>query len=134
MIFVDTSAWLALADSYDRDHEQALRFQRRIVRGEFGRQVTSNYVLNESITLIRRRLGVVPATGFSNGIGQGKEVEVFWIEPVHHRDAIELMSAHADKKWSLTDCASFVIMRSLGISDAFAFDRDFAQSGFRLHP
>jgi predicted nucleic acid-binding protein len=134
MIFVDTSAWLGLADSNDRDHERALAFQRRIVRGEFGRQVTSNYVLNESVTLIRRRLGVGPATGLSKGISQGKEVEVFWIEPVHHLDAIELMSAHADKTWSVTDCASFVIMRSLGISDAFAFDHDFAQAGFNLYP
>jgi len=59
---------------------------------------------------------------------------VFWVEPIHHNEALELLTTHADKDWSVTDCSSFVIMRSLGVSDAFTFDRDFAQAGFNAHP
>lgn len=134
MIFVDTSAWLALADSYDRDHAAAIQFQRRIVRGEFGKQVTTNYVLTETMTIVRRRLGLESALRFSTTVRGGKEVGLFWIEPVHHNDAIRLMAAHSDKNWSVTDCSSFVIMRSLGIADAFTFDHDFAQAGFSIYP
>ncbi len=134
MIFVDTSAWLALADSHDRDHSQAAEFQRRIVRGEYGKQVTTNYVMTETVTIIRRRIGLAPAIALANAVDAGKEVGLFWVEPVLHREAIDLMAAHADKRWSVTDCASFVIMRSLGIRDAFTFDRDFAQAGFSAHP
>ena len=36
-----------------------------------------------------------------------------------------------DQRWSVTDCASFLIMEELGITDALAYDRDFAQAGFR---
>lgn len=57
MIFVDTSAWLALADANDRDHRLALEFQRHIVRGEFGRQVTTNYVMAETVTMVRQSSG-----------------------------------------------------------------------------
>ncbi|HEV2519320.1 MAG TPA: PIN domain-containing protein [Thermoplasmata archaeon] len=134
MIFVDTSAWLALADSHDRDHSEAVEFQHRIGRGDFGKQATTNYVLAEAVTVIRRRLGLGPAVAFSDGISQGTGVELFWVERVHHRDAIDLMTSHKDKRWSVTDCASFVIMHSIGIDDAFAFDDDFRQAGFVVHP
>lgn len=131
---MDTSAWLALADSHDRDHARASRYQQRILRGEFGRQVTTNYVLLESVTIIRRRLGLPSAIRFSNAVRGGKEVGLFWIEPVHHHEAIDLMASRTDKEWSVTDCSSFVLMRSLGIRDAFTFDRDFSQAGFSTYP
>ncbi len=134
MIFVDTSAWLALADAHDRDHAPAIEFRRRIVRGEYGKQVTTNYVMTETVTIIRRRIGLAPAMALANAVAAGKAVGLFWVEPVLHREAIEMMAAHADKSWSVTDCASFVIMHALGIRDAFAFNRDFAQAGFSAHP
>jgi|HubBroStandDraft_1064217.scaffolds.fasta_scaffold460113_2 uncharacterized protein len=134
MIFVDTSAWLALADSRDRDHSRATEFHHHVLRGEFGKQVTSNYVMTESLTIIRRRLGLPRALELAKAIRGGAEVGLFWIEAVHHHEAVELMATHADKDWSLTDCSSFVIMRALGVQDAFTFDRDFAQAGFTVRP
>jgi predicted nucleic acid-binding protein len=134
MIFVDTSAWLALADSRDRDHRGAIDLHRRIVRGEFGKQVTTNYVMAETVTIVRRRLGLPQAIELADAVRLGKEVELFWIEPIHHQEAVELMSSHADKQWSVTDCSSFVIMRSLGITDAFTFDSGFGKAGFAARP
>lgn len=134
MIFVDTSAWLALADAHDRFHNSAREFQRRIVRGEFGKQVTSNYVMTETITIVRRRLGLAPAVALANAVRAGGETVLFWVEPVHHQEAMDLMESRADKTWSLTDCTSFVLMRSLNIRDAFAFDQDFEQAGFVMSP
>ncbi|MFY9717442.1 MAG: type II toxin-antitoxin system VapC family toxin [Thermoplasmata archaeon] len=134
MIFVDTSAWLALADSHDRNHGSASALHRRIAKGEFGQQVTSNYVMAEAVTMIRRRIGLEPAIALSEAVREGNGVGLFWVEPVHHREAVELMASHSDKQWSVTDCSSFVIMRSLGIRDAFSFDQDFVQAGFTAHP
>ena len=134
MIFVDTSAWLALADAHDRDHAEAQAFHGRLRRGEFGKLATTNYVMVETLTLVRRRVGLAPAVTLSNAVREGKEVQLFWVEPVHHQKAVGLMSAHADKRWSLTDCSSFVIMRALGIQRAFTFDRDFEQAGFSCEP
>lgn len=130
MIFVDTSAWLALVDSRDRNHAQAVQIARRLARGEFGKQATTNYMLAESLTIIRRRLGLESAMKFASGLEASQEVRVFWIEPVHHQEAIRLMGDRPDKEWSLFDCTSFVVMRSLGIQTAFAFDEDYAQAGF----
>lgn len=134
MIFVDTSAWLALADARDRNHADATALQRRIARGEFGRQVTTNYVMVETLTIVRRRLGPKSAVALAEASRDGKGVALFWIEPIHHQQAVELMAGHGDKQWSVTDCASFVIMRALEIRDAFAFDEDFHEAGFVTHP
>jgi uncharacterized protein len=132
MIFVDTSAWLALADRHDRGHAGALNVARRIARGEFGKQVTTNYVMTETLTLVRRRLGPSAAVSLAKTFAESDEIRVFWIEPVHHEQAVQRMAGHTDKVWSLTDCASFVVMDALQIRLAFAFDEDFAQAGFSV--
>jgi predicted nucleic acid-binding protein len=36
-----------------------------------------------------------------------------------------------DKRWSFTDCSSFVIMRERNIRDALTADEHFEQAGFR---
>jgi uncharacterized protein len=134
MIFVDTSAWLALADRHDRDHTRTLAVSRLIARGEYGKQVTTNYVTTETLTLVRRRLGLSAAVALAKTFAESDEVRVFWIEPVHHAEAVQLMAAHTDKVWSLTDCTSFVVMRALQIRQALALDDDFTQAGFSVVP
>ena len=48
--------------------------------------------------------------------------------------AWEYFQQHADKRYSLADCASFVIMRERGLDRALAFDRHFTQAGFQKLP
>ncbi|HZY69569.1 MAG TPA: PIN domain-containing protein [Thermoplasmata archaeon] len=134
MIFVDTSAWLALADSHDRSHGIAKEIARRIAQGEFGRQVTTNYVLVETLTLVRRQLGIPAALALAKLISGSREVHVFWIERAQHDQALGLMASHPDKRSSLTDSASFVVMRSMEISVAFSLDRGLVQAGFDVLP
>ena len=46
------------------------------------------------------------------------------------QEAIELYNNRPDKSWSLTDCTSFILMRSRGITQALTADRHFEQAGF----
>lgn len=43
---------------------------------------------------------------------------------------LALLRERPDKRYSLTDCISFVVMREHEIGTAFAFDRHFEQEGF----
>lgn len=133
MIFVDTSGWLALANSNDRDHTSAREPEPELARGRFGKQVTTNRVLTETVTIRRRRLGLPSAVRFASAIEQTREVQGCWIEPVRHREAVSLMASDADQLWSPTDRSSFVVMKALGIADAFAVDHAFVQAGFHVH-
>lgn len=46
------------------------------------------------------------------------------------KKALKLYRDMADKNWSLTDCASFLIMEEEGLTAALTHDRHFAQAGF----
>ena len=45
--------------------------------------------------------------------------------------ALKRYQGMADKSWSLTDCASFLIMEEQGLTSALTHDRHFAQAGFQ---
>jgi predicted nucleic acid-binding protein len=43
---------------------------------------------------------------------------------------VQLYDSRPDKKWSLTDCISFVVMQERGITEALTGDHHFEQAGF----
>lgn len=43
-----------------------------------------------------------------------------------------LYQERLDKDWSFTDCTSFVVMKRMGLTDAFTSDRHFEQAGFTI--
>ncbi|MCU0722568.1 MAG: VapC toxin family PIN domain ribonuclease, partial [Planctomycetes bacterium] len=57
-------------------------------------------------------------------------VDVEWVSPEDHAAAVSAWLAARRKDLSLVDCASFEVMRRLGLRRAFAFDRHFEQEGF----
>ena len=76
-LFVDTSAWGALADRADKDHARALQFRDEIV-GKC-KLVTSNYILDELYTLLLMNVGLHPT--IENPTGPGNQHGVrgnFW--------------------------------------------------------
>ena len=134
MILVDTGAWYALVNEADANHGRAAEFVRRRVPREFGQLITTNYVLAETLTLLRVRLGLEAVRRFVALLGRTRILRVFWVGEDRHRLGLDLMLQYRDKLWSFTDCTSFVLMRELDVADAFTFDENFAQGGFRIHP
>ena len=103
--------------------------------GKEGTLVTSDYVLDETTTLLRNRKGVGTAVQFLEQVFASKNVLVSWVEPPIFHEAVSLLKSHADKEWSFTDCTSFTIMQQLKIQNAFCFGDHFRQAGFmRLPP
>ena len=45
--------------------------------------------------------------------------------------ALSRYEERIDKDWSLTDCASFLIMEAEGMGAALTHDQHFAQAGFQ---
>ena len=39
---------------------------------------------------------------------------------------------YKDKKWSLTDCVSFLVMKEENIEEALSADKHFTQAGFKI--
>ncbi len=135
-LFVDTSAWDAIADSADSHHELALLFQEEIT-GRC-RLVITNYVLDELFTLLLINVGYARAVDFKHRLDlliQYNILDVIWVSETIAAEAWEIFERfNVDKHWSFTDCVSYVVMKHQRIEEVFAFDHHFEQMGFVRRP
>jgi predicted nucleic acid-binding protein len=135
-IFVDTSAWDALADKKDKDHTNALRFRDMII-GKY-KLLTSDYILDELYTLLLMNVGFLPTVNYKEKLDiliAEHVLDVIWIDhDLAKRGWNVFEQYNSDKLWSFTDCTSFVVMKEFGITEVFAFDHHFEQMGFTLLP
>ena len=97
--------------------------------------VTSNFVIDETITLVRMHLGHRIAVEIGDKLWKGVLAIVIHVTEEDERAAWEVFKRYSDKSFSFTDCTSFVLMKRLHIDRAFSFDRHFRQTGeFTLVP
>jgi predicted nucleic acid-binding protein len=134
LIFVDTSAWYALKATDDRFHDDAVTFYDELKAGRHGSLVVSDYVLDETATLLMATKGGETAAGFLDEALLSKSVRLIWIGPDLFHQAAGTFKSGSSRAWSFTDCTSFELMRQLKIGAAFAFDRHFSEAGFNRLP
>ncbi|MBC7251909.1 MAG: PIN domain-containing protein [Anaerolineae bacterium] len=130
-VFVDTSAFFAVLDADDRNHDEAKRVWQDLLTQE-AVLVCSNYVLVETLALVQHGLGIPAVRTFQEDIVPVLNIE--WVDESVHRVGIASVLAAARKGLSLVDCTSFEIMRRLGIKMAFTFDRHFEEQGVQCLP
>jgi uncharacterized protein len=135
-LFVDTSALVAIEDLDDTNHKKAVGFRVQVREGgtPFRRLYTSNYVIDETLTLLRYHCGHSVAVTFRKTIETSKLVEVLWVTEALERAAWSIFEKRPDKEYSFTDCTSFALMDSEAIRNAFAFDDHFSQQGYNVVP
>jgi hypothetical protein len=132
LIFVDTSAWYALEVEDDVNHEAACKFLSIIASGKYGISVTTDYILDETITLLWSRRSPSSASAFINKIMKSKSVRVFWVEDDLFEKALDMFKRSDGKSWSFTDCTSFALIKDLSIPNAFTFDNHFREAGLQI--
>lgn len=132
-LFVDSGAWIALYDRRDMRHQEAAEALRRL-RGQPVNLVTSRYVIDEVLTFLRLRTGHAAAVAFGEWVLSADTVTIFAVDDDVWAAAWNLFRRYDDKIFSFTDCTSFIIMQQLGLWEAFSFDKNFQQMGFRLWP
>ena len=126
MRFVDTSFWIALQLERDRHHPEAAALWS--VRSDA--LLTSNHVVGETWTFLRRRAGHDPAVRFLNALRDSKVVAVSRLDEQVEDEAWRWLRRHDEREYSFVDATSFALMRRLRIREALAFDGDFAAAGF----
>jgi predicted nucleic acid-binding protein len=131
MIFVDTSAWFASAVEEDINHSAASRWLER--KGDA--LVTSDYVVDETLTLLRARDQPAAALTLGRQFFNGTIATVHYLTEAELLEAWHIFETFSDKAWSFTDCTSKVLIEKLCIKRAFAFDQHFRQfTGVSLVP
>ena len=62
---------------------------------------------------------------FIEGLRSSPYVDIVHIDARFDEKAWQLLKAREDKRWSLVDCASFVVVEELGITEALTSDHHF---------
>lgn len=139
MIFVDTWAWVALADRSDPYHGPAEAQHQRFVAAR-RQYLTTDYVLGETTTYLYDALAAGHAQAFITSILAAADSgthRLIHLSPQQFRRAWQMRQRYDDKPdISFVDFTSMVVMQDLGVTEVFTGDHHFEQVGlgFELRP
>lgn len=126
-VFADTGYWAALLNPKDQLHAKAGEVSAALGKV---RILTTEMVLDELLAALSK----VPLRPYAirgvEAIRSNPNVEVVPQTSLQFVSAFDSYRSMNDKEWSLTDCASFVLMRERGLTEALAHDHHFEQAGF----
>lgn len=128
-IFVDTAAWIAFVDKSDSISvlTENLMIECRRKRA---RLYTTDLVLIEFLNALSSVKFRRQAIDFADSIRHSNLIDMVVINDHVLETSYNLYRDRPDKEWSLTDCASFIVMAERKISIAFTADKHFEQAGF----
>jgi len=123
-LFADTYYFQARVNRHDQHHARVLAWSQshtaplvttELVLVELANSLAASRfrpLVQDYFGLLRQQIHVVPASR------------------ARLENALRLYHQHDDKRWSLTDCLSFVVMRERRITEALTGDHHFMQAGF----
>ena len=124
MIFLDTSFLVALEVETDQNHIKAVEVRDKIIEGNFGNAIISDYVFDETLTATLQKTrdlekAVIVGENLRNSL------EIINLEPEILEEAWNLFKYQKQTIFSFTDCTILVIMRGNAIKNIATFDKDF---------
>ena len=125
MIFVDTGAWFAMSVETDINHAKTIAW----IASNREPLITTDYVINETLTLLRSRRQTVNALIMGRQFFNGSLSAIHYLSQEEIRSTWQTFQNFSDKDWRFTDCSSKVVIEKLGLPHAFAFDQHFQQFG-----
>ena len=126
-VFVDASAWVAIANRRDRNYQDAVQIFRRLLESSTP-LVTTTWTTYEALSIVKSRLGFSQAERLWERINSRSVVDLTRIDEQSERGALEIFWRYKDKKWGVVDCVSLVVMQSLDCRHAFVYDGHFVEA------
>jgi predicted nucleic acid-binding protein len=130
-IFLDSSFFKAVIDPDDDFYLQARNIWKSLIENN-NPLVTTNYILDETYTLVRAKCDLNKALELRDVLSR-EQLNMSIVRVTVDDDAVAW--DWFIKEWSklsFTDCVSFAVMKRLGIKDVATFDNHFAKAGFRI--
>ena len=130
-IFLDTAYFKALIDKKDEFHKQAVKKWKSIAQKDV-KLITTNFVLDETFTLVKVKCGLNAVIEFRNRLAAGlKRMKIIRTLLIDEEKAWDWFL----KDWSnlsFTDCVSFAVMERLELKRVATFDRHYSKAGFTI--
>lgn len=128
-VFVDSGAFHAMLITTDLLHRATLGQLKRLQK-ERRPLVTTDYVISETVTLLKRRGSSFQVGNLFEVIDHSPHLSVEWIAEDRFAATRDFILKHNDHDYSFADCTSFIVMRELKITEALTADRHFREAGF----
>lgn len=131
IIFIDSSFFKAYVDGKDDFHKASREISNKLVNDEV-ELVTSNFIIDETFTLVRVKCGLEKARDLYKTLKNlDKSLMVVRVLAIDEAEAWKWFW----KPWkdlSFTDCTSFALMKRLVIKRVATFDKHYTKAGFRI--
>ena len=131
--FLDTGFLFALEAADDQHHSAATNLWNHI-RNQRVNFVTTSYVFDEVVTFFNSRGHHGKAVSIGETLLTSRLVTLVHVDEAMFAEAWRDFTHYADKRFPLTDCVSFVVMKHRRVKRALAFDKHFSQAGFERLP
>lgn len=133
MIYIDTGAFIARYLKRDQYNDTAITCWKNL-QTQQERYFTSNFVLDETFTLLGRRAGYKFSSQRARNIFLSDTIIILRPNREDELKAIDLFEKYSNLEVSYTDCISFVLMSRNRIERVFTFDKHFELAGFTIFP
>jgi predicted nucleic acid-binding protein len=130
---LDTGYLIALEAADDQHHQEALDHWNAVSES-LPLLVTTSYVFDEVVTFFNSRNRHTKAVEVGNLLLESPSVKLVHIDQALFQETWRYFVRHKDKSYSLTDCASFIVMNRFRVRKAMTFDKHFIQAGFEKMP
>lgn len=131
MVFLDSSFFKAFVDSKDDFHKKSLKVLDKLRKDKYN-LVTSNFIVDETFTLVRVRCGLERARKLNEILKEySGEIKIYRVL-VSDESGAWFWFWKPWRNLSFTDCTSFALMKRLGIRYAATFDKHFSRAGFEI--
>lgn len=133
LLYIDTSALIALAVPSDTNHGAAAAYLRQSLE-EGSRFILGRPVLVEYIDGVTKRVSKREAIRQLRALESSRVMRIEPDTEDDHRQARTLFTRYDDHPIDLTESLAFSMMNRLQLPDVFTFDSDFKVHGFACHP
>lgn len=131
-LFVDTSGWLAAFSAAETEHDTVKEaLEEAVTRRAV---VTSDYIVDEALTLFQVRRGHARAMQFGETVWRRGGADVLEVDASIREAAWTLFSKFGDQGLSFTDCTTAALMRRQNLDDILTLDRRFDLFGLNRLP
>lgn len=131
--FLDAGYVIALEAADDQNHQAASEHWQNFLKTP-GLLVATSYVFDEIVTFFNNRNRHEKAVEVGNNLLQSETIRLIQVDEELFNEGWRYFQTHSDKRYSLTDCISFVVMKRRKVAEALSFDKHFVQAGFEKIP
>jgi predicted nucleic acid-binding protein len=124
MLLLDASVIVAFRNADDVNHERSVRVFEDLANGKYANGLVSEYVLLETVTVLKRKCGPTIAIETGEALLDSKEIKVLPSGDLFDASWKEFVNL-SKTKLSFVDASNLVAMRMYGTREIATFDQEY---------